>query len=602
MNRVFRFFLSGGFRRWMPFQLLPLACAAAMLLSGGCMTREMKGTPFFTGEYSKRNGPAEKRVNLWPVYYYRDPALSILWPIIEFTDDHTAIRPVFSIYGLDETNREYNVAWPLSQFDRKNRENFVFPVYWGTNYGVVFPVYWHYGAPFGTNGGSLTVFPLAYFDRVGTNKFCWLAPVPVAGAWRDRKSGESGSLFFPLYWHEKDAGESLWLSPLWMHGCHTNGSRWNLVSLLCYESKTATNACFVTPLWSEGKSASREWHAATPFVYWDAQQRSLFSPLWAQWERPDHRTWFSPALLSWMKSYPNHTDLWMAGGLAKAAWGTNAGPYYLFPIYWRNPARTNLLTPLFGWNSGREGFWYPLTPLAGVRTGGQSGGWLFPVFSHKATTNGVEDRFALISGRDATTNAAHQWVFPLYSYHNNGPINTNLPTRDHPTWGRKFWCLPFCWYEHQRGFWPDFLFPGPGHSGTNALSLPKTVEECEYRYKHGVFPLYSYSTNANPRMFHYVTKRTAGLIFYDYKHEFGPLPAKNSTALNDYTRARVLWRLWHYERLNGDVGVDVFPGVTYDRKKDGYKKVSVWWRLYRHERTAKNKVSLDLFFIPVKRP
>ena len=61
-----------------------LAAAALLCLFGsGCATRAMKGTPFFTGEYEGRLGPPEDRVNLWPLLYYRDPALSFLWPIGE---------------------------------------------------------------------------------------------------------------------------------------------------------------------------------------------------------------------------------------------------------------------------------------------------------------------------------------------------------------------------------------------------------------------------------------------------------------------------------------------------------------------------------------
>jgi hypothetical protein len=605
MSRVIHCFRNCLLRRANLFRLWLTLGAAGFLLSSGCMTREMKGTPFFTGEYSKRNGPAEQRVNLWPLYYYRDPALSVIWPVIEFTDDHTAIRPVFSIYGLDETNRAhrtYNVVWPMTQFDGKERKNRIFPFIWSTNHTVLFPVYWQYGKIGSTNGGTVSVFPLALMDRNGKGQYSLLAPVPLGGVWRNQKTGGSdGSMFLPLYWHHKDGSQSLWLSLLWMHGADgTNADHWNLFSLLCFESKKGDNACVVTPLWSMGKTKTRNWHAVTPFIYWDTKQRSLFSPLWAQWERKDHQTWFSPAVLSWRKSYTNHSDLWMAGGLAKASWGTNAGPHYVFPLYWRDAAATNFYTPLFGWSRKPEGFWYAATPLAGGWSGQQHGGWLFPVFSHKTATNLVEDRFLLLTGRDATSNTVHHWTFPLYSYHDNGAI-TNLCTEDHPVWGKKFWCLPFCWYEHQRGYWTS-LFPVPSTSrGTNDAFFPRTLQDRQYRFKHGIFPLYSYSTNAEPRKFNYVTKASAGLIFYDYKHELGPLPAKDSNKLNNYTRARILWRLWHYEKLNGDVGVDVFPGVTFDHKKDGYKKVTVWWRMFRYEKTAKNKVNMDLLFIPIRR-
>ena len=76
----------------------------------GCSTTAMKGTPFYTGESNRRQGPVEQRVNAWPLFYYREPALSVLWPIFEMTDEHVAIRPLFSVYGLDQTNHQRLVA------------------------------------------------------------------------------------------------------------------------------------------------------------------------------------------------------------------------------------------------------------------------------------------------------------------------------------------------------------------------------------------------------------------------------------------------------------------------------------------------------------
>ena len=65
----------------------------------------------------------------------------------------------------------------------------------------------------------------------------------------------------------------------------------------------------------------------------------------------------------------------------------------------------------------------------------------------------------------------------------------------------------------------------------------------------------------------------------------------------DYTRKRLLWRLWHYEKLNGDVSVDAFPAVTYDSRKDGFRKVSFLWRVFRYERGAESR-KLDILFLP----
>jgi hypothetical protein len=69
----------------------------------------------------------------------------------------------------------------------------------------------------------------------------------------------------------------------------------------------------------------------------------------------------------------------------------------------------------------------------------------------------------------------------------------------------------------------------------------------------------------------------------------------------DWARRRVLWKLWDWERTGGDVSVDVFPGVTWDSREDGYRKASWLWRAFRWERDAEGKTSMDVLFIPVWR-
>ena len=65
------------------------------------------------------------------------------------------------------------------------------------------------------------------------------------------------------------------------------------------------------------------------------------------------------------------------------------------------------------------------------------------------------------------------------------------------------------------------------------------------------------------------------------------------------SRKQVLWRLWNWEEENGTVSLDVFPGFTYDSRKDGYTKASFFWRLFRYECDPANGTSVDLLFIPV---
>ena len=69
----------------------------------------------------------------------------------------------------------------------------------------------------------------------------------------------------------------------------------------------------------------------------------------------------------------------------------------------------------------------------------------------------------------------------------------------------------------------------------------------------------------------------------------------------DWARRRVLWKLWDWERRGEDVSLDVFPGVTWDSRGDGYRKASWLWRLFRWERDAEGATKVDVLFLPVWR-
>ncbi|HSU53326.1 MAG TPA: hypothetical protein VLT36_04635 [Candidatus Dormibacteraeota bacterium] len=503
-------------------------CAALglLLLAGGCSTAEMKGTPFYSGEYGKRKGPAEQRVNGWPLVYYREPALSVLWPIFEFTDDHSAVRPIFSVYGLDRGNREYNVLWPLAQFDRETRDNRIFPFFWGDDYHVLFPLYWHYDQPFGPNGGTDSLFPLWLLSRERTNDFSLFAPWPLVHTWSEAAGHESGSMVLPFYWHKRDDQGSLFVSLPWMSGSDVGDGNWRALPPFFFQMSNALHCAVVTPLWAAGHSQTTDWKAIIPFAYWDREEHTLLSPLWGHWQWGDSDLYLAPWLLSWANHSTNRTELWLAAGVAHASWGEKGGSHYAFPFYYRNAHEQTLLTPLIGWN-GNEGYYYPFTPLFGVRTGEQSGSWLFPLYSHSNARGGrdVSDRFVLLGGRRKSPENYHSWFVPIYSY-----------------------------------------------SHSQSSDRGRTV------------------------------KASVLGFLYDYKHELGPGSSKKPAVTNDYTRARICWRLWHYERLNGNVSVDVFPSFTYDSKTNGFTKTSFLWRLFRYESSPGATPALDVLFVPVSRP
>ena len=102
-------------------RLMAMALGAAALLSG-CWTEQMKSTPFYEGHDVTYTGNAEDRVNLWPLAYWREPVGSVLWPVFSFSDDHFAVRPLYSRYGS-----EHNFLWPVGQYDTRKEKGRFFP-------------------------------------------------------------------------------------------------------------------------------------------------------------------------------------------------------------------------------------------------------------------------------------------------------------------------------------------------------------------------------------------------------------------------------------------------------------------------------------------
>ncbi len=561
------------------------------MFTGGCANMEMKGTPFFTGGHGKHRGPAEQRVNGWPLVYYRDPALSVLWPVFELTDDHAAVRPVFSVYGLDRANREYNVLWPLAQFDFHTRDHHVFPVFWGDDHRVAFPLYWHFDS--GMNRGwTDSLFPLWVVRKRGTNELSVWAAWPSLHRHTNTRTGRESSMVFPFYYYRRAPDGSLFLSLPWMSGRGPGDEKWSALFPLFYQSSDSNHSALVTLLWAQGKSERRDWIAVVPLAWWDQKQETWLSPLWAQWRNGDRRHHVAPWALSWSTIGPDRSDLWLLGGLAHSSWGEKPGAHHAFPFYYRNPRTDTLLTPLCGWSESAE-FLYPFTPLAGIRTKSHSGSWLFPLYSlSRNERNGdVMNQFLLTAGYSKTGQRKSTFCYPLFSFHDFGPLeSSSAPGIHYGHYGKSFWCLPWCWSENVS----TVRAVGRGEKPDAANGLVR-----EYTRGNGAVPLWDWSHRTVPAAG--TTNEEFSVLgwLYDYKHDIGP--ARGGSAPNDYTRTRVLWRLWHYELLNGDVSVDVFPGITYDHKKNGYQKTAFLWRVFRNERAANGNEKTDVLFVPVRR-
>ena len=403
--------------------------------------------------------------------------------------------------------------------------------------------------------------------------------------------------------------------------------------------------------WGEEAAASHIF----PLYYRNRRTAAFVSPVAARWRHGDARTTVVPPTLSWLTQRENRSDLWMLGPLAHLSWGDEATTSHIFPLYYRNRETETLVSPFVAsWNTHgtryrlappllslysrdgetknlyaalglyrqqwgenvvreghlvpfytyreddylltplagykRDAYMYPFTPLIGAYRGDRSGGWVFPLWSHKKDlTSGYMDGTFLWGRYWRYANDSGSGIFPLYGYKNFGSVPEDALEGKHPfsRYGKRFWSLPACWYRNE-----TTVRRKRKPQGTEPMSDERRRKE------HGFFPLWRYSRTELETLNREEVDGALLLLLYDYQRKVRKADEKREG--DDYTRARVLWRLWHYERANGNVSVDVFPAITYDKKTDGFKKLSFLWRCFRYESGPKGK-KLDLLFVPIVR-
>lgn len=313
--------------------VLPVLFALGLLVGfTGCATTAMKGTPFYTGEWEERTGPVEDRVALWPLVYYREPALSVLWPIFEMTPDHIAVRPVYSVRGREQEHQVHRLLWPLGEFDNQSGDHRFFPVYWGDDYTVVFPLYWRFDEPFGDAGGTHAIFPLWIYSSNNRGQVLHLAWPLVRF---QRGENLSRNRVFPLfthgnlpngdhwfrsipYGHEFYArtGEShQWLLPFFARKDAPDASSFYSLPYISTQSNELDARYVMLGLWGRRQTDNAHSHWLAPF-YWardsgdrsswmaplvyrsqdraSEESRLLVFPLWYGRRSPESSAWFTP--------------------------------------------------------------------------------------------------------------------------------------------------------------------------------------------------------------------------------------------------------------------------------------------------------------------
>ncbi|MFW6287025.1 MAG: hypothetical protein ACOC29_03690, partial [Candidatus Sumerlaeota bacterium] len=174
-----------------------LILLATFILLSACSHHAMKSTPVAFREHSTAEGPVEDRVNLWPLFYQRDPAWSALWPLIAASDEGSAVLP---FYEYDRNDKDLRVgtvtqlAPPLMRFDEKDDNWRIFNIAKDNKHHEfrVMPLYFQ-----DSDEPWYLLVPVFYWNR--DDKVFWTPPY--------LKYPDGGALFFPLLHWKKDQRE-----------------------------------------------------------------------------------------------------------------------------------------------------------------------------------------------------------------------------------------------------------------------------------------------------------------------------------------------------------------------------------------------------------
>lgn len=601
--------------------------ALCMTIAAGCSALYMKGTPFYTGEFSRPQGPPEERVNLWPLLYYHDPALSVLWPVGELTDTHFAIRPVYSVYNLDRKDKglEHNVVWPLAQFDYYGNEHRIFPAFWGKahkdgRYFVLFPFVWFHSTdayaglwplyiagwdPSGPGRSHHVLWPVFHYrdeqdhqgwrvwplygdyqDRYRRYRFfLW----PLGHDWRRASDPESRyTLFVPFYWGERVGRYS-----------H------DALLPLFWRSEHGDQALLITPLYYSMADKERGWRGAFPLFFqeWNPDGRTFLTALYGKTQAEDGATHYFPPLLSAWGETGDERRAWLLAPLFHGRWGGERTLHWVMPFYYYDSDGT-FVTPLYGRHEREgRGWGHTLGPVffqkwlySGTSVERRTRHFLWPFGKWEDTPIRTSRRFWPLFWREAPKDKSRAegyfaWPFYHYSRSQQGHWTMILPlfsASNHQTTtargGR----------EDNRALW---VFP-------NFWNASRTTEVEPYmrsRYKCSAWPFWDWERigKSDEEIVAEEEKDFSLLLYlYDFRRRETVLEDGSSSS---YIRRRLLWRFMHYEKLDGDTTLDLFPFITSDRREDGFRKHTFAWRLFRWERSPDGGLKVDLLFLPVAR-
>ena len=421
-------------------------------------------------------------------------------------------------------------------------------------------------------GGASWVFPLFYKDResfytllYGRNpRRTWLFPVYF--------DGEERTYITPFYGRNKKDGSN-WLIPLY------------------YRNKES----FITPLY--GRSGDADWL----FPLYCRDESQFNSPVYSYWDdaKKGTRGFFSLPLLSganWETNSCDNTWFTLAGlvGGSSNASGSHKTNWAL-PLFFREAGESFYSIP-FGWSGGGSSYTntYFAAGLAGLKSGKKEGGWMFPLFNYKKDADFNEkeswlDEAKMPEGIKVWTKIETNKVWNSEKKVEEEVVSPKQHADNVEASNSKTHLLVFDNDKSILGWIP--------YGATNCYKMTEW-------HKLGNKLVFNHASKRNV-CFDTATREKVSdsedgdtsLLMLLYNCEHRSDKAKGTS----YASHRVLWKLWDWEEEDGDVALDVFPGFTYDSKKNGYSKTSFLWRFFRYENDPEKGKKVDLLFIPVWR-
>lgn len=461
----------------------------AALAAAGCSTPAMKATPIWDSEYDKAEGPPEDRINLWPLFYYRKPAFSVLWPLFSATDEGHALVPFYEFQRERDELRLLTVhpALPAGVI-RKPGYRRVFNVVddQAEERFAVLPLYFE-------SPGSLSIVPLLHKNPDGfwtplVTRFTrndeswvgalgplflrhrvgelttWHGPWPLVARWSGPE--RTGYRAVPLVWYDRD-GDDLLV---------------NLAGALFHLRREGDRQSihWIWPLGATGQQREQSWNRFVPLWYWSQEgERSVFASLpyvrlrdpdgsWQSWFGLVHRfqgadgTGHAALPFYWRRDGPGDDEalITLVGGYQRSGdreMRDLLGPVYwstrdkdseyravLWPLYrqWRDGSKHGIaLLPFFHW-SRRNDRWAFRTVLASFgERGSNESFWdvgLVLLRHENSPTRTKTQLLWRLAGYERSTSVEQTslWLFPAF-YWRSEPAT------------REFFSLPLQFDVHQ---------------------------------------------------------------------------------------------------------------------------------------------------------